>query len=251
MALDYPSPSQPYRSRSLFMPQLFLALLPKVAAVLALLCLTGNSWAQLKVEGTRLIYEGADREASITVVNRSDNEAVVQSWVSHPNDSDDIPFAIAQPLTLVPAHGRQLLRVLYAGQGLPTDKESMFWLNILEIPRKSEHATSMQFSIRQRLKLFYRPAGLRGSASDALQTLQWRRLSQRIEISNPSAFHLSLVDLTLDGPALHQPLTDYVLLPPGASISLDTRVPVPVGSRVAFTEIADSGLLQSHSVSLP
>ena len=250
MAPDYPS--QPHRSRYLPTPQRFpLFSLKAVQALLASLCLASSAWAQLKVEGTRLIYLGQDREASINVVNRSGEETVMQSWVSDPQGGDDIPFAIVQPLTLLPPQGHQMLRVLYAGQGLPTDRESMFWLNILEIPRKSEHADSMQFAIRQRLKLFYRPTGLQGSTSDAVRDLQWHRHSQRIEISNRSAFHLSLVDLALEGPGLHQPLTDYVLLQPGASITLDTHSPVPAGSRVAFTEIADSGLLQSHSASLP
>ncbi|MCO1624125.1 fimbrial biogenesis chaperone [Pseudomonas putida] len=233
------------------MPPRFPSFPRKVVALLALLCLPGNVWAQLKVEGTRLIYLGSDKEASINVINRSSEETVMQSWVSHPDHSGDIPFAIVQPLTMLPPRSHQMLRVLYAGQGLPTDRESMFWLNILEIPRKSEHADSIQFAVRQRLKLFYRPAGLQGSTSDAVRALQWHRYSQRIEIRNPSAFHLSLVDLALEGPGLHEPLKDYVLLQPGASITLNTRSPVPTGSRVTFTEIADSGLLQSHTASLP
>lgn len=217
-----------------------------------MICIGGNAGAQLRVEGTRLIYPGKDREASINIINRSNEDVVMQSWISKAEDNhdEDIPFAILQPLTLLPPKSHKLLRVLYAGQGLPSDKESMFWLNIVEIPRKTEHSVSMQFSIRQRLKFFYRPTGLHGTASDALQSLQWNRRRQSIEILNPSSFHISLIDLALEGAGLSQPLSDYVFLQPGASVTLDTRFPVPADSHVTFTEIADSGLLHQRRASL-
>ncbi|UMY63100.1 fimbrial biogenesis chaperone [Pseudomonas sp. LS.1a] len=221
-------------------------------AALILMCLAPTAWAQLKIEGTRLIYQGSDKEASINVVNRSGLDTVMQSWVSSPDEGGDAPFAIVQPLTLIPPNGQQMLRVLYAGQGLPEDRESLFWLNILEIPRKPEQADTLQFAIRQRLKLFYRPAGLPGSASKAVNGLEWRtRQPGRIEVSNPSAFHVSLVDLQLDSPGQSHPLADYVLLRPGESLSLETPSPLPVQSRVAFSELTDIGLQKRHHVALP
>ena len=54
-----------------------------------------------------------------------------------------------------------------AGEGLPSDRESLFWLNIMEIPLKVEDPNSVQFAIRQRLKLFYRPPALLGGSAEA------------------------------------------------------------------------------------
>lgn len=224
---------------------------PAMAALL-LMSLASTAWCQLKIEGTRLIYLGSAKEANINVVNRSGLDTVVQSWVSSPDEGRDTPFAVVQPLTLIPANGQQLLRVLYAGQGLPEDKESMFWLNILEIPRKPEQADTLQFAIRQRLKLFYRPAGLPGSASAAADGLQWRTPQPgRIEVHNPSAFHVSLVDLRLDNPGQSQQLTDYILLRPGQSLTLEAPSPLPVQSHLTFSELTDIGLQRHHRIALP
>ncbi|EOV0895138.1 TPA: fimbria/pilus periplasmic chaperone [Pseudomonas aeruginosa] len=112
------------------------------------------------IEGSRVIYQGSDKEASINVVNRSGLETVMQSRVSIPDERDDAPFITIKPLTLISPNGQQMLRVLHAGQSLPEDRESLFWLNILDIPRNPRQADTRKFAIRQRLKLFYRPARL-------------------------------------------------------------------------------------------
>ncbi|WP_256583377.1 molecular chaperone [Pseudomonas sp. SWI44] len=226
-------------------------LLPAMAAIV-MTGLASNAWAQLKIEGTRLVYLGTNKEASLTVINRSDLDTVMQSWVSAPDEHDDAPFAIVQPLTLIPPNGQQTLRILYAGKGLPQDRESLFWLNILEIPRKPAQTDTLQFAIRQRLKLFYRPAGLPGSSSEAATGLQWRKREPRsIEVSNPSAFHVSLIDLQLDSLGQSYPLTDYLLLRPGESLTLEAPSTLPAQSRVAFSELTDIGLQKRHRVALP
>ncbi|AYG47453.1 molecular chaperone [Pseudomonas sp. Leaf58] len=213
--------------------------------------------AALIVEGTRLIYSGSAREASISILNKSERGALVQSWVSEEEDNDksDIPFAVAQPLVYLEPNGRHLLRVFYAGWGLPENKESVVWLNIMDIPPKPEHSEqsgNIQFAVRQRLKLFYRPPGLVGSTSDAIPKLVWKRLQhQKIQVNNPSLFHVSLIDLEVGAGTSRQKIADYVFLSPGETRMLE----VPVSafeylSRISFKEITDGGLQNYHSVQL-
>jgi chaperone protein EcpD len=58
---------------------------------------------------------------------------------------------------------------------VPQDRESVFWLNVLEIPPKPVgKANHIQLTVRSRLKLFYRPAGLAGSPKAAVAQLRWR-----------------------------------------------------------------------------
>ncbi|RDL19866.1 pili/flagellar assembly PapD-like chaperone [Serratia fonticola] len=64
----------------------------------------------------------------------------------------------------------QTLRISYAGGALPMDKESVFWLNVLEVPAKSQATTGenrLQMAFRPRIKLFFRPKGLDGNPNDA------------------------------------------------------------------------------------
>lgn len=123
----------------------------------------------------------------------------------------------------------------------------MFLLNVMEIPLKPEAADSVQFAVRQRLKLFYRPAGLAGSSSEAVPQLVWSRTDgQTLTVTNPSAFHLSLVDVQVDKGGQVQVLDDYLLLKPGERKVFSTQAPISVGSQINFTEITDIGLQARH-----
>ena len=223
------------------------------ALVAALLALAPCAQAAVKIEGTRLIYFGQFKEASINIVNQSPSELVVQSWVTRDNDdaTQAVPFAVVQPLVRLDAQQHHLLRILYAGAGLPSDVESMFLLNVMEIPLKPEAADSVQFAVRQRLKLFYRPAGLAGSSSEAVPQLVWSRTDgQTLTVTNPSAFHLSLVDVQVDKGGQVQMLDDYLLLKPGERKVFSTQAPISVGSQINFTEITDIGLQARHRAAL-
>lgn len=217
-----------------------------LGAMLLLMGVVTDAQAFLKIEGTRLIYSGVHREASIGVVNQSQQSTLVQSWITYPYDNDqgDAPFAIAQPLVRLGSQERHLVRVFYAGQGLPEDRESMVWLNILEVPRKPDQEDGVQFAIRQRLKLFYRPPGLHGSSSESVQQLKWE-INQRaqIEVSNPGAFHVSLVNLEVGLNNRNIFLCDYLFLRPGETHSIETPLSALDGKvQITFTEITDGGL---------
>lgn len=247
------TPTHPGKLRALMSPLNHLpfcrSLLWISALIAALLALAPCAQATVKIEGTRLIYFGQYKEASINIVNQSPSELAVQSWVTREDDdaTSPVPFAVVQPLVRLDAQQHHLLRILYAGAGLPSDVESMFLLNVMEIPLKPEAADSVQFAVRQRLKLFYRPAGLAGSSSEAVPQLVWSRTDgQTLTVTNPSAFHLSLVDVQVDKGGQVQVLDDYLLLKPGERKVFSTQAPISVGSQINFTEITDIGLQARH-----
>lgn len=247
------TPTHPGKLRALMSPLNHLpfcrSLLWISALIAALLALAPCAQATVKIEGTRLIYFGQYKEASINIVNQSSSELAVQSWVTREDDdaTSPVPFAVVQPLVRLDAQQHHLLRILYAGAGLPSDVESMFLLNVMEIPLKPEAADSVQFAVRQRLKLFYRPAGLAGSSSEAVPQLVWSRTDgQTLTVTNPSAFHLSLVDVQVDKGGQVQVLDDYLLLKPGERKVFSTQAPISVGSQINFTEITDIGLQARH-----
>lgn len=204
--------------------------------------------AALKIEGTRLIYFGQDNAAGISVVNQASQEVVVQTWITGEDESTGrtVPFAATEPLVQLGAGEHHKLRILYAGEGLPSDCESLFWLNIMEIPLKSQDANSVQFAIRQRLKLFYRPPALQGGSAEAVQQLVWSSDGRTVTVDNPSAFHLSLVNLQTDNLAL----SDYLMLKPHERKTLTAPGALPKGTTLHFTEITDIGLQARHSAAL-
>ncbi len=129
---------------------------------------------------------------------------------------------------------RQAYRITYAPRPseapLPTDRESVFYFNLLDIPPRPSDASGknlLQFAVRTLVKLFHRPAGLPGSARDAAAQLQWRAEGNALQVRNPSAYHVTLSTATLaDGRKV-----DVDMVAPGAT----ARFPLPPGSTVPAT----------------
>lgn len=169
-----------------------------------LLCLS-SAQAGIVLNTTRVIYQGHDKEVSLGVHNSGAGEILVQSWlepydpaVSSPQTGlSDLPFIVTPALAPLPGDGKQLLRVIYSGSGLPADRESVLWLNVQEIPRSAAENT-LQIAIRQRIKLFFRPAGLNGDPLLAAQSLHWQLAGQdALEVFNPGPFHVSMLNIVV------------------------------------------------------
>lgn len=127
-----------------------------IAACLGLLGLlmATQAAASISLNATRIVFDGDHKEANITVRN-GNQDVLIQSWVDMNDASASrAPFAVTPPLARVFAKEQQLLRILYEGTGMPTDRESVVWLNVQEIPQASESENTLQLAIRQRIKIF-------------------------------------------------------------------------------------------------
>lgn len=166
--------------------------------------------AGVVIGGTRVVYNAGAREVSVQIDNNGDLPSLVQSWVdagnmdSSPEDSD-APFVLTPPIARVNAHSGQALRISFTGstQPLAQDHESLFWLNVLDIPPEPTATPGttknfIQLAFRSRIKLFYRPKGLPGTANDAPESLQWRhgktdKGAPAIIVNNPTPYHISML----------------------------------------------------------
>ncbi|MNC11156.1 Chaperone protein EcpD precursor [compost metagenome] len=123
--------------------------------------------------------------------------------------AEALPFLVTPPITRIEAQRGQSLRLAYVGQGLPQDRESVFWLNVLEVPPsvKSTQAGQnlVQLAFRSRIKMFYRPSGLPGNIERSAKQLSWRLIRQgdgyALRASNPSLYHVSISNLELQATA--------------------------------------------------
>lgn len=207
--------------------------------------------AAVTLQGTRIVHDaGKGRDVTVCATNGGDQAAMVQVWIDD-GDSHARPENVRTPFRLTPAdprllqaHQGQAYRVTYAPRPseapLPTDRESVFYFNLLDIPPKPTDAASknlLQFAVRTRVKLFHRPAGLPGNARDAAGQLQWRAQGGALQVSNPSAYHVTISTLTLpDGRKV-----EADMIAPGAEV----RLPLPSGaampSSVTFQWLGDYG----------
>lgn len=207
--------------------------------------------AAVTLQGTRIVHDAAQgRDVTVRATNGGDQAAMVQVWIDD-GDSHARPENVRTPFRLTPAdprllqpHQGQAYRVTYAPRPseapLPTDRESVFYFNLLDIPPKPADAAGknlLQFAVRTRVKLFHRPAGLPGNARDAAGQLQWRAQGGALQVSNPSAYHVTISTLTLpDGRKV-----EADMIAPGAEV----RLPLPSGaampSSVTFQWLDDYG----------
>lgn len=214
-----------------------------------LLALSGGlAQASIVLDGTRFVFDAGKKETAVTVTNRGE-EVLVQAWLEPEGSAKtELPFAIAPPLARVPAKQQQLLRILYEGAGMPTDRESVFWLNVQEIPQASAGENVLQLAIRQRVKVFFRPAGLKGTASKAPEALEWQLLreqgSARLQVKNPTLYHVSMIEPELG----KERVAEARMLAPGETFSFPLK---QAGNRaLIFGAIDDFGVRNQYKVEL-
>ncbi|MEQ7917959.1 molecular chaperone [Xanthomonas sp. WHRI 1810A] len=156
--------------------------------------------AGIVLNTTRVIYPATDKEVSLGIQNSGSGEILAQSWLESDVENPDadpagLPFVITPALTRMSGNAKQLVRIIYAGSGLPQHRESVFWLNVQEIPQTADENV-LQIAIRQRIKVFFRPVGLPGDPLEAPGNLEWRLIDGgTLEVSNPGPYHVSMVQI--------------------------------------------------------
>lgn len=165
--------------------------------------------AEIIIHGTRVIYHSDAREVTLQLMNNGDRPALVQAWMDRGDASikpelTQVPFAITPPMTRIEGGRGQALRItaLPNSQHLKTDQESLFWLNILDIPPKPAINLSeayaqnyLQLAIRSRIKFIYRPKRVRGNVADAASNIQWQYQDHQLMVNNPTPFFMSLTSI--------------------------------------------------------
>lgn len=212
--------------------------------------------ASVVIAGTRVIYRAQETETTIKLTNEGKTPALTQVWIDK-GDAKAAPAAIEVPFTVMPPVARidpgkgQTLRILYTGEPLAQDRETVFWLNVLEIPPKpgpdQADANKLQLAFRSRIKLFFRPAGLKGTADEAPGMIRWRIVQSggkpALEGSNPSAYHVSFSRIELAAGGRTARYEDGGMIGPGETRSFPLTGEVAQGpdARVRFNTINDYG----------
>ncbi|MGU3431011.1 fimbrial biogenesis chaperone [Enterobacter hormaechei] len=196
-----------------------------------------STQASITLGGTRLIYDGAEREAPISVSNgQKAVPHLIQSWVEVDGEpSAKAPFIVTPPLFRLDGGRENTLRVIYnAGVPLPDNRESVFWLNVKSIPavEKSEQ-NRLLIAVKTRIKLFYRPATLNtDAAASAWKQLTFKRNGNQLTISNPTPYYVSLYSLKSGSQEIENP---PMIAPSGSAVVTGA------GGRVSWKAINDYG----------
>lgn len=213
----------------------------------------GLAQASLVIEGTRVIYKASAPEVVVKMSNDGSTASLMQAWIDDGRaeatpDQMSVPFFLTPPLARVEPGKGQALRIFYTegGKALPQDRESLFRLNVLDVPPKAQGVEDagaiLQISVRSRLKLFYRPKGLAGSAETAPASLEFKvKANGKLSVANPTPYYVNLRELAF-GPE-KQPTRRYpaLMIAPFGSETLELGASSP--RQIRYAAITDLGAI--------
>jgi len=232
--------------------------------------------AAMQIDRTRVVLNEADTSATLHLHSEDRRPLLVQAWIEEVKNtadeasqgaapaltSADFPFFIDPPVVYLQPEKSHVLRILRvsAPGTLPAGRESLYWVNVREIPATVSAAENqLHISVQSRLKLFYRPQALARYGADGYQQAlasadRLRFVLERddtgqtwLAIHNPAPIHQTLATLalhrldaapiTLDPPMLAPFETQRLVLPQTFSVN------TPSTARLAFATVNDDGNL--------
>ncbi|MBF4180646.1 fimbrial biogenesis chaperone [Lelliottia nimipressuralis] len=211
-----------------------------IISIISLIVLTsGTVFAGPVIGGTRIIYDGNKKEASVSIKNPEKNNVyLIQSWI----DAGDgfktkAPFIVTPPLFRIEPNDENILRIVRVGGNLPEYKESVFWLNVKSIPASTDANRNnvLQIVIKSRLKLFYRPRGLSGNPMEAYKKLIFTKNGKQLIVKNPTPYYVTFYNLNIGG----TDIKEANLVPPMGSVSFNFKP--TSNSKVTWKVINDFG----------
>ncbi|HDS9360541.1 TPA: molecular chaperone [Enterobacter chengduensis] len=190
-----------------------------IAAALISAVWGNTALAGVVTSSTRAIVNGEKKEAIISLGNPDKSSWKIDAWV----DADGANSGLKLPLSVTPssfrldAGSRQLLKIAFMDNGQPTDRESLFRLNVKSTPDfPAEKSQSLMMSVNQRLKVFYRPAGIKAPSESDYKKLSFHRQGKNLSVNNPTPYYMTFYSLTLGGMAVN---TNGKMVPPKGKVN--------------------------------
>ncbi|CAK6491377.1 Chaperone protein FimC [Pantoea sp. Nvir] len=217
----------------------------KALALFALL-LAFQARAVVNVDKTRLVFNQGEISQTLNLKNGAESPTIVQIW----SDEGDIMLSpelsktplIALPpvMKMSPGELRSVRVMLTSKAGLATDRESLYWLNIYQIPaleKSSEKAErKVVLPLRIRLKVFIRPAGLAAPQPADRQKLRFVVQGKTLKIVNPQPWFITLRLRVGDKLRL-----DNLMMAPHAQHAVPLDKTLTPGEKVSFSVLEDDG----------
>jgi chaperone protein EcpD len=125
-----------------------------------------------------------------------------------PQDSK-APIVALPPIFRMDPGDQMSVRLINSGAKLPADRESLFWLNLYEIPatQKDDASTGEKVTVtmRTQIKVFVRPGKLPYPETDLPKRLTFSLVHRAdkvtLEIGNPTPYYATIgaLQLTIEG----------------------------------------------------
>lgn len=219
---------------------------------LFLFILCGPVEAAFTVSGTRFIYEEGKKNISFDVTNNLTKTYGGQVWVDNISQSDGVYMVPTPPFFRVKPKQKQIVRIMKTDSGmLPTDRESLFWLNIQEIPPKPEAEGSvLAIAINTKVKIFYRPKALIAERKGAEKKIKLTQRGNTLYLKNPTPYYFAVTKVKVGGKTAVLNPDDEQKLSIFDPFSEQPVHGLPVNSTgISIDTINDWGGVENHALS--
>ncbi|MEQ5091649.1 fimbrial chaperone [Providencia rettgeri] len=163
--------------------------------------------AEFTIDGTRFIYEEGKKNISFSVTNKSSKAYGGQIWIDNDSATDTVYMVSTPPFFKLNAEDKQIVRIIKTESDLPIDRESLFWVNIQEIPPKENviEGNFLFVAINTKLKLFYRPNSLIKGRKNAENKIETIHLDDGFYLNNPTPYYFTVFNVYIDERKLKLP----------------------------------------------
>lgn len=213
-----------------------------------------SACAGIVLNATRVIYPSSEQEITVKMNNAGSAPALVQNWIDDGNvnaspDTLNVPFILTPPMNRVDPGKGQTLRIRYTGGNQPADRESLFWLNVLEVPpmhTDSVNPNHLQVAFRTRIKFFFRPAGLKSSQSASAEGLKWEVNGGGLLVRNNSPYYISLLEVRATHGGSVQKAPASMVAPYGTiTVTLKSAAQLASGDKLSYDYLNDWGAVKT------
>ncbi|WYW97474.1 molecular chaperone [Proteus vulgaris] len=220
------------------------------------LILPMSVFANVIINGTRVIYyEGVD-SVNLQLTNNGDLASLIQSWIddgdvdSTPEDANS-PFYLYPPIVKIAGRQGQTLRIKNSNEGLKDNVEQVYFLNILDIPENAEALKGksyLQLAMKTRIKVFYRPKGLMDDPARINEKITYQLNGNKVIVKNNSQYHFTIASIsTEETPRIT--LVDSEMISPLSSRELPLINKLTSHS-VVVIYVDDFGVYKSQNIKL-
>lgn len=206
--------------------------------------------AAFTLSGTRFIYEEGKKNISLEVSNSAKETYGGQVWIDNISGSSaDVFMVPSPPFFKVEPGKKQVLRLMNVNPALPADRESMFLINVQEIPPKPKQTEGSVIAIAMntQVKLMYRPKALIKGRKDAEKQLTAVYRDGRVWLKNPTPYYFAVTKLKVNGKPVEVPKVQQRGLTMLAPFS-EADTGLKGGGNLAAVAINDWGGEQDYEV---
>ncbi|ENN4136428.1 fimbrial chaperone PefD, partial [Salmonella enterica subsp. enterica serovar 1,4,[5],12:i:-] len=125
-----------------------------------------------------------------------------QVWIDNTTQGSSTVYMVpAPPFFKVRPKEKQIIRIMKTDSTLPSDRESLFWLNVQEIPPKpkASEGNVLAVAVNTKVKLIYRPKALVEGRRNAEKNLQIAHRGGEAYLKNPTPYYFAVTGVKLNG----------------------------------------------------